>query len=587
LINKVKLSEISNDLTEDGAERWKKIKTPPFYNDAPTHSDSPAIVDRLGREAFAEFLVNIIYQLQNEQPSQEEQQSDSILMHIDGPWGSGKSTLLNLMKDKFEQKKWMVVQFNAWQNQSIDHPWWQLMDAVYKGAKEKSIPPLRKKNEISFWKFFYIFTREHLWRLSVNRRSLYSLLLAVALIGAGAFLIFWSLSQSGGNNISHIQADVSPTSTLSHIKAEIITNQTNGSNDTVSRIISSLGGTGAGIITIIGGFLSIIGTVINTVGSESSNKRFRQSTSDPMDKIKDHFKKLTHRIVRAKSKAKSAVVILIDDLDRCRDTHVVAFLQDIQTLFRSAELSCIIAADRRWIYRSYEKAYSNFASAITEPGYPFGKLFLDKIFQFSVSLPTISDDVEKRYWKYLLNEDDKENKVNNIDDEMNKINDIPEMIKVINENKDNPLYREAAVKRLSSEEVVKPTQSLLEQFYPLLGSNPRSMKKFMNEYRIATAINLLSGCNIKNDRTSLLKFALWVLVNFRWPDLAEYLKEYPKMVNYIGESEKTLDILEIPKDIYKLFQDQNIRNIVRGNTLQGISLDENSIREILCIDNKH
>jgi len=77
---------------------------------------------------------------------------------------------------------------------------------------------------------------------------------------------------------------------------------------------------------------------------------------------------------------------------------------------------------------------------------------------------------------------------------MRKIDNIPEIIKVINANKDKLFYREAAVKRLSSEEVAKPTENRLEPFYPLLESNPRSMKRFMNEYRIQTAINLLSGC---------------------------------------------------------------------------------------------
>jgi hypothetical protein len=115
--------------------------------------------------------------------------------------------------------------------------------------------------------------------------------------------------------------------------------------------------------------------------------------------------KLIDTIAKAKAKAKStpAVVILVDDLDRCKDSYVVTFLQEIQTLFRTAKLSCVVAADRRWIYTSFEKAYENFGSAISEPGYPFGKLFLDKIFQFSVPMPSISNKIQRRYWEYLLN----------------------------------------------------------------------------------------------------------------------------------------------------------------------------------------
>jgi hypothetical protein len=404
---------------------------------------------------------------------------DSILLHIDGAWGSGKSSLLNLMRTEFKKKNWIVVDFNAWKTQSEDHPWWQIMDAVYKEIVDRG--KWKKNKNISFWRRFHIFFREHLWRLSVNRRSLYFLILAGSLICIGGILIYWSLSQAGGNSISHIQDNISPTSTLSHIQANITTSQANGSNDPLSRVVIALGGTGAGIVTILGGFVTIIGTMMNTVTSESTAKRFKESASDPMNKIRDHFIKLTHRIVgsntakAAEAKSTRAVVILVDDLDRCKDSYVVRFLQHIQTLFRTPELSCVVAADRRWLYTCFEKEYENFASALHNPGYSFGKLFLDKIFQFSVSMPSISDEVQKRYWNYLLKDEyDEGNRVGEADDEMRGIDNISGLIHKINtiDKIKDPLYHhqlcEAAVRRLSSKVIVKPTENLLEPFYQVL-----------------------------------------------------------------------------------------------------------------------
>ena len=43
----------------------------------------------------------------------------SFLINLDGLWGSGKSSFLRLLKSELEGKgknpKWLVVDFNAWQ----------------------------------------------------------------------------------------------------------------------------------------------------------------------------------------------------------------------------------------------------------------------------------------------------------------------------------------------------------------------------------------------------------------------------------------------------------------------------------------
>ena len=411
--DKKKLLEIFKNLTKPALEIWNKYDQSMYdesiYIDAKTHSDRPSEEDKLGRQAFAEFLVNILYDLQVEElenslrRKDREDRGDSIFLLIDGPWGSGKTSLLKFMHKAFSNKNWVVVYFNAWKTQSLDHPWWQIMDAVYKEIVDYK--KWKKNKRITTFKRIYIFFREHLWRLSVNRRSLLYMIIAGILISFGGILIYYSLIQAQGDNISHFDANISATS-LSNFQANVTTHQSSGNNNPLSQLVIALGGTGAGIVTILGGFLSIVGIVMNTVTSEGSATRFKESTSDPMNKISDHFNSLIDRIAGSKS----AVVILIDDLDRCKESYVVTFLQEIQTLFRTSELSCVVAADRRWLYTSFEKAYENFVPSITEPGYPFGKLFLDKIFQFSVALPCISVQVQERYWKSLLfGEHDKDN----------------------------------------------------------------------------------------------------------------------------------------------------------------------------------
>jgi len=70
-----------------------------------------------------------------------------------------------------------------------------------------------------------------------------------------------------------------------------------------------------------------------------------------------------------------------------------------------------------------------------------------------------------------------------------------------------------------------------------------------------------------------------------WPNLADYLKEHPETVEYIGKREEEISdsFKKIPKDLHVLFQDPEICDIVTGKkTPEGISLDCDSLKEILC-----
>jgi hypothetical protein len=64
--------------------------------------------DLLGRNAFARFLVRRLEII-------SEENLGAYAFHLYAPWGAGKSTLLNFMRTELErEKKWMVVEFNAW-----------------------------------------------------------------------------------------------------------------------------------------------------------------------------------------------------------------------------------------------------------------------------------------------------------------------------------------------------------------------------------------------------------------------------------------------------------------------------------------
>jgi len=90
------------------------------------------------------------------------------------------------------------------------------------------------------------------------------------------------------------------------------------------------------------------------------------------------------------------IAIFVDDLDRRYGSYAVEFLERIQTLFREAGVFYVIAADRRWLYSSYEKAFDSFKGDIDEPGRPLSHLFIDKTFQLSVTLHRLSPDLQRQ-----------------------------------------------------------------------------------------------------------------------------------------------------------------------------------------------
>jgi hypothetical protein len=60
----------------------------------------------------------------------------------------------------------------------------------------------------------------------------------------------------------------------------------------------------------------------------------------------------------------------------------------------------------------------------------------------------------------------------------------------------------------------------------------------------------------------------------RWPQLGEYLEEYPEKVDLIG----TQNISGIPEELKALFNEKSVAKVVK-NGPTGVSLDADIIRQ--------
>jgi KAP family P-loop domain len=356
----------------------------------------------------------------------------------------------------------------------------------------------------------------------------------------------------------------------------------------------------SGIIVLIIAVLSGVRAWSSSLlpGSEKAADDFTRSNSDPYSKIKRHYQDLT-------SLVNHPIAVFIDDLDRCKESYTVEFLEGIQTLFRQPNIIYVVAADRRWIYTSYEESYSKFKIAMDQPALSLGQLFLEKIFQVSIYMPSISPDIKKQYWRRLLQMMDTTSSIKSqeglsekeanqkklYDSKLTAIENSSTESEVRNTLRrpktGNIEYdqdiREKAVKRLASPDVEVRTQHMLEPFSVLLDPNPREMKRLVNGYGLASAVDIIRG---KSTEPRIL--ALWTIINFRWPRLGQLLEEHPEVVEYIRNPKKIPNITNLSEDLKRLLLDPEVRYAIDGKDSDGqpisdVYLDEGKIRILIGI----
>ncbi len=514
------LKEPLNDLLTD---RGRALREP--SDSVPIQPDDPLCLvadDQLGRAAFARYLAARIGAIAN------QQQAYSI--HLSGPWGIGKSTVLNFLRAELEKDgKWSVFEFNAWQHQHIRPPWWSLMDSVFQQSK----PALGLRKRLA----------ENWWRLSSGRLPYFIAAVVLVWILVLAFSVF--------------PVNASSMTTAMQAWAAIA--------DNAGKIL-------AVIVTIWAVVTATSRSLL--MGSARAAQTYTELASDPMNRITRRFNTLIGRL------APKRVAIFVDDLDRCQSSYVIELLEGMQTLFRGAPVVFVVSADRRWLNACFEEVYKNLTPWVREPGKSLGTLFLEKMFQFSTSVPGMPHALKKAFWRGLIHvaPETAPTQVDEVRDsareKMAGMASEGEMMQEIEQSHERSAVeqrtiREEAVVRLAAPEIVQRTENTLKPFVTLLEPNPRAMKRLVNTYSVNRALAILSEVDIERDR-----LARWTILSMRWPRLAEYLEEYPEKVDMIGMQ----NVSDIPKEFRALFKSDDVAKVVRDGPT-GVSLDATIVRQ--------
>lgn len=258
-----------------------------------------------------------------------------------GPWGSGKTGIANLMKAKLQDRKGVrFIRFDAFKY--AENP--LRRNFLMAAARELGVTKPKYHEDLYAGR-----TRTDISVPPANTGRLIgvflALLFSICMVMAGIIaLIAWVRAGSFSDNFS------------------------------------SMAGTAvtAGLVpaTLLSGLIALAG----------KNLQAERSMAKPDSD--EQFEKLLTELVDD-SKA-DRLVIFVDELDRCSSDDVVATLDAVRTFLGTDRCVFVVAADQLVLEEALSrKSQQPTPGTAHNPYYSTGSAYLDKVFQYQVSLPSL------------------------------------------------------------------------------------------------------------------------------------------------------------------------------------------------------
>jgi hypothetical protein len=499
-----------------------------------TLSDAPVKAvkdDQLGRAVFADVLAERIRRLR------QYDSKSPLIVHVDGAWGSGKSTVLNFLEEALRREGWLVLRYNAWQQQRLDSsPWWGLTTLIaVDGARQV---------QWNAWLRLAIIRFRHFWFRTFAGR-LPVLLAALAAIAVGVALYL-----TGAGPVTQLK-DIKDTATVTQLK-DIKDAATVTQLKDIKDILS--------VVAIVFGFVLAGSRFL--AATDASAQEFLRSRPDPLGALVRHVERLLHYLLRP-------VAILVDDIDRCDSLAVVRLLEGIHTVFGTIPIAFVVAGDGHWVAQAFEKTYADAAPhGVDAFAKPLGTLFLEKIFQFSAVVPDMPKTFKSSFWRSLLKTQLTQARAGVIDqsaaEQVRNLHTEEDILKAVAavDPREEPAraqaIREAAMRRLAHPDLIEnASQHVLEVFEDAVEANPRAMKRQVMAYGMARASDLASFRN-----TPQMVLAAWSILCARWPAVADWLRENPDRVSQLDRGESVDAVPAAERPLLALMRRGEVRSLV-------------------------
>ena len=452
------------------------------------NQDLIATVDLgLGYEAYANAFASFI---------SSDKNLDQLVIGLHGEWGRGKSTLMDSIKKKLELNGFTTVWFNAWKYKEEDNIWGAFLHNLVVQVSEK----LNWHNKIYY-------------RLQLYRHK--SVLFSLYLFFAAS--LFYSLF------INFV------------------------SNNLIAFMVNYFVLVGTiiyGIFKATHGVLPKFGLSIKDLFSSLGDKD-KLGVMGTMDDDFINFSNIYSKI----NTDKKPIVIFIDDLDRCPPDRIVSVVNAINTLTIKKGFIFFIGYDKDFVAAAISSQYKDIIEFSSDESNKsnFGYDFLDKIIQVPFKIPKGSRDSILKYAESILHFSDAKNssgeEANSESIEEDKKVIVPESEKNVDGSDTIKLDDsvEIEIEEIPSEEDLDQiTLEILKVGVTKFGlNNPRSIKKFVNVFKLLVYIAYESGL-LRNNQITPNQIGYYLIFNmFNCKEL-----------NYIS------DALSINTDLTKINPDR-------------------------------
>ena len=461
---------------------------------------------------------------EEKEPKLRKDRAAPLLVHVDGP---GRSTFLETLASELDpgpgnqaECGWSAIRFDAWQHQRISPPWWWLINTLDRDLRD------RFKQRKPSW----------LW---LKKR-------AADLVGFRTVHFLkdaaWSLPGIAALGIAFWLMDMS----------------------TVSKVIGALAGLVGALATLLATAASVSNALRRHLLAQSpGGARALLSTTDPMAHLRQRYEFLLKT-------AGTPIVMLIDNLDRCRADYVVELLEGIQTLLRVSPdakrkplVAFVVAADESWLCDSYVQVYDEFAESARRPGRPFGQGFLDKIFDVSLRLPTVPSAASVSAFESCGTEQAVRETLAELEGANGPMFDL----------RVDAVHHLGRLEGASNLRQCNDTREVLDELLIAADLGPIVDKRLETAYCVQRTSQLLGGYVVDHDNAAIARLGQWAMLSIRWPLLAAHLCQHPSDIEAIRRGQPPK---HAPEDLAPVFEERAAVRLARG--FNGLALSPGDIR---------
>ena len=529
------------------------------------------------------------------------------VVHLDAPWGGGKTSFaefvarilnpwriegkypkwladLHLEDNKTWQipyrRPWYIVRFNAWQHQHINPPWWAFYQAIRKQCmsamrdetnhrKESEMPPPvganGYRNEFSRWvNWLYCHLLEFKWRLFTPKFWM-SLIVLATTITALYYLVDAGLVEIARNKTKPAADAANATSP-----------------GFASILVTVLLG---GAVTLWKLFEGLSKTLLP--GTPQAAENYSTGYGDPLERFRGHFARMMVRFNRP-------ILVIVDDLDRCKPEFVVELVRGMQTILVSPRIVFILLGDRDWIEKSFAHVHKEMEGIDVGPEHEFGARFVEKAIQFSFVLPDIDSDERANYVRRLLEvkkpdngdqekievDEKHEEALEQVERQMNAAIDVQQFdrreqraAEIIQTAEFQSLpddvrkkfelknARKLARRSVSDTSVTEGTAHMIEALVPVMPPNPRQIKRIINALSMLQHIARLEDPQHSPGSKNWKILARWVVLMIEWPKTWYTLTHHPELADLVL-SKKVKDVDPL---VLKIRSEETVMEILRFN----------------------